>query len=62
MARQCKNDVVGMPCICGKDGNTKVSLINKVEMWKEYERKLLNNENEWRGELNVKKMKDLVKK
>ena len=45
-----------MPCIRGKDGNTKVSLLeDKMEVWREYEAKLLNEENEWSGEFNVEK-------
>ena len=35
-----------MPCIHGKDGNIKVSLEDKMEVWKEYEKKLLNKKNE----------------
>ena len=46
---------VGMPCISGKDENMKVSLEDKMKVWKEYEEKLLNEENEWSGQLNVEK-------
>ena len=44
-----------MPCIRGKDGNIKVGLEDKMEVWKEHEKKQLNEENEWSGELNVAK-------
>ena len=54
-------DIVGIPCIHDKDGNIKVSLENKMEVWKEYE-VLLNKENEWRGELNVEKNEGPSKK
>ena len=47
-----------MPCIRGKNGNIKVSLEDKIEVWKKYEKMLLSEENKWRGELDVKK--DLV--
>ena len=49
IARQSKKnskDIVGIPCIHGKDENIKVSLKDKMEVWKEYEQKLLN-ENQW---------------
>ena len=51
-----------MLCIYGKDGNTKVSLENKMELWKEYEEKRVNKEKEWVGELYNEKMKDFLKK
>ena len=60
MARQSKKnntDIVGMPCICGKDRNIKVSLKDMMEEWKEYKENLLNEEKEWSGELNVEKNK-----
>ena len=53
MARQIKKNnknIVGMPCILGK-----VSLNNKIEVWKEYKENVLNEENEWSKELNVDK-------
>ena len=48
-----------MQFIRGKDGNIKVNLEAKMEVWKEYEEKLLNEENEWSGELNVEKSERL---
>ena len=63
-SRQSKKnnkDIVGMVRICRKGGNIKLSLEDKMEVWKEYEEKLLNEENERSRELNVKKMKGLVK-
>ena len=38
MTRQSKKnnkDIVGMPCTSGKDGNIKVSMDDKMEVWKE---------------------------
>ena len=58
MARQSKKtnkDIVGMLCIRGEDGNIKVSLEDKMEVLKEHEEKMLNEENEWSGELNIEK-------
>ena len=46
-SKKNNKDIVEMPCIRGKDGNIKVSLEDKMEVWKEYEEKLLNEENEW---------------
>ena len=51
-----------MPCICDKDGSTKVSLNDKMKVWNEYKEKLLNEENEWSEELNVEKTEGHVKK
>ena len=36
---------------CSEDGNIKLSLKDKLEIWKEYEVKLLNEENDWIGDL-----------
>ena len=44
-------DIIGMPCIGGEDGNIKVCLEDKMEG----KEKLLNEENNWCGELNVEK-------
>ena len=52
MAKQSKKnnkDIIGMPCICDKDENIKLSPKDKMEIWKDYE------ENEWSGQLNVEK-------
>ena len=37
-ARKAKdnNDIIGMPCIRSKDGNMKVRLEDKMEVWEEY--------------------------
>ena len=42
-----KKDIMGMPCILGNDGKLKVTLQEKIKVWKEYKEKLLNEENEW---------------
>ena len=36
-----------MPCILGKDRKLKVTLQEKIKVWKEYEEKQLNEENDW---------------
>ena len=49
MARLNKKNnkgINGIPCIRGKDENIKVSQKDKMEVYKEYEEKLLNEENE----------------
>jgi hypothetical protein len=56
MARQSekdKRDIVGMPCVRGKDGELKVTLKDKIEVWMEYEKQLLNEENEWDRVVNA---------
>ena len=45
-----------MPCILGKDGKLKVTLQEKNKVWKEYEEKLLNEENEWNKSLERTKV------
>ena len=47
--------IVGMPCICDKNGNITVTLENKMEDWKKYKEKLLNEENECSEDLNTEK-------
>ena len=50
MARQSKKDkkdVIGMPCIHRSNGKLMVTPEEKVKVWKEYEEKLLNEENDW---------------
>ena len=57
MVRKSKKnnkDIAEMPCICGKDGNIKMSVEEKTKLWKEYKEKPLNEENELSGKLNVK--------
>ena len=47
ITRQSKKNnknTAGMPCICGKNGNIKVSLEDYTELWKMYE-KMLNGKN-----------------
>ena len=45
-SKKNNKDNVGMPCILGKDKERKVNLEDKMEVWKEYEDKLLNEEND----------------
>ena len=53
--RKNNKDIVGFPCILGIDRHIKVSVKGKIKVWKEYEKKLLNEENECIAELNVEK-------
>ena len=43
-----------MPCILGNDGKLKVTLQEKIRVWKEYEEKLLNEENDWNKSMEIK--------
>ena len=45
-----------MPCILGKDRKLKVMLCKKIKVWKEYEEKLLNEENDWHKSLEIAKV------
>ena len=47
---------MGMPCILGKDGKLKVTLQEKIKVWKEYEEKLLNEENDWNKNIEITKV------
>ena len=47
---------MGMPCILGKDGKLKVTLQEKIKVWKEYEEKLLNEENDWNKSMEITKV------
>lgn len=47
-----KRDIEGIPCIRDKDGNLRVSVDERIGVWKNYMENLLNVENEWSGELN----------
>ena len=52
MARQTakdRQDVVGVPCIRGEDGNLVTSLKERLGVWKNYMSQLLNVENPWNG-------------
>ena len=53
-SKKYNKDIVELPCIYGKDENIDTNLKDKMEVWKEYEEKLLNEENEYSGKLNVK--------
>ena len=41
-SKKDKKDIMEMPCILGKDGKLTVTLREKIKVWKEYEEKLLN--------------------
>ena len=52
MARQTakdRQDVVGVPCIRGEDGNLVTSLKERLGVWKNYMDQLSNVENPWNG-------------
>ena len=48
-----------MTCIHGKDGKLKVALQEKIKVWKEYEKKLLNEKNDWNKSLEITKVEGL---
>ena len=47
---------MGMPGILGKDGKLKVTLQEKIKVWKQYEEKLLNEENDWNKSMEIPKV------
>ena len=52
-SKKDKKEIMGMPCILGKNGKLKVTLQEKIKVWKEYEAKLLNEENDWNKSLEI---------
>ena len=44
-----------MPRIRGEDENINANQKDKMEVWKENEGKMLNEENDWSGELDFEK-------
>ena len=62
LSNKNNKNIVGMSCIHGKYRNIKASVEEKMEMWKEYDKKLLNEENECSGKLNVEKNEGPYKK
>ena len=55
-SKKDKKDIMGMPCILGKDGKLKVTLQEKIIVWKECEEKLLNEENDWNKSMEIIKV------
>ena len=51
-AKKNKVDIIGIPCIRGKDGQLKITWKDRTAVWKEYEELLLNTENKWSGVLS----------
>ena len=47
---------MGMPYVLGKDGKLKVTLQEKIKVWKEYEEKLLIEENDWNKNMEITKV------
>ena len=47
-----------MPFILRKDGKLKVTLQEKLKVWKECEEKQLNEENDWNESLEITKVED----
>ncbi|CAK8687341.1 unnamed protein product [Clavelina lepadiformis] len=43
----CKRDIVGSPCMRSQDVQLQIQLADKLRWWKEYCKKLLNEENLW---------------
>ena len=46
-----KLDVSGVKCAKNREGELKVLLKYRLDMWKEYTEDLLNRENEWQNDL-----------
>ena len=46
-----KQDVAGVKCVKNREGELKVLLKDRLDVWKEYAEDLLNRENEWQNDL-----------
>ena len=55
-SKKDKKDIMRMPCMLEEDGKLKVKLQEKIKVWKEYEEKLLNEENDWNKSLERTKV------
>ena len=42
-----KRDIIGVPCIQDENGNLKMEIDERLEVWREYCEKLMNVENDW---------------
>ena len=45
-------DIIGMPCIQDENGNLKTEIGERLEVWREYCKRLMNVENDWEGEVD----------
>ena len=45
-------DIIGMPCIQDENGNLKMELGERLEVWRGYCKRLMNIENDWDGEVD----------
>ena len=46
-----KQDVSGVKCVKNGEGELKVLLKDRLDVWKEYTEDLLNRENKWQNDL-----------
>ena len=46
-----KKEIMGIPCLMGKDGQIKAKLTDKLKEFEEYASNILNVENKWDGYL-----------
>ena len=59
-SKKDKKDIMGMPCILEKNGKLKMTLQEKIKIWKEYEEKLLNEENDWNKSMEQVSTEDVM--
>ena len=47
-----KRDIIGVPCIQDENGNLKMEIGERLEVWRGYCERLMNAENDWDGEVD----------
>ena len=57
-----KRDIIGMPCIQDENGNLKMEIGERLEVWRRYCKRLMNVENDWDGEVDYVLVEGLWKK
>ena len=45
-------DIIGVPCIQDENGNLKMKIGERLEMWRGYCKRLMNIESDWDGKLD----------
>ena len=47
-----KRDIIGVPCIQDENGNLKMEIGERLEVWRGHCERLMNVENAWDGEVH----------
>ena len=53
-----KRDIIGVPCIQDENGNLKTEISERLEVCRGYCERLINEENNWDGEVDYVPVED----